>query len=67
VSKLRGLQADDGRRLVTVALTGHASESDRDRALEAGFDAHVSKPIEPDRFVASVASLVADRVTASDR
>jgi signal transduction histidine kinase len=67
VSKLRGLQGGDGRRLVTVALTGHASESDRDRALEAGFDAHVSKPIEPDRFVASVASLVADRVTAPDR
>jgi signal transduction histidine kinase len=62
VSKLRERQPTDGRRLVTVALTGHASDRDRDRALEAGFDAHVGKPVEPESFVASVASLIADRV-----
>jgi signal transduction histidine kinase len=59
VSKLRECQPNGGRRIVTVALTGHASERDRDRALEAGFDAHVGKPVEPESFVASVASLIA--------
>jgi signal transduction histidine kinase len=62
VSKLRERQPAKGPRLVTVALTGHASDRDRDRALEAGFDAHVGKPVEPESFVASVASLIADRV-----
>jgi signal transduction histidine kinase len=62
VSKLRECQSTEGPRLVTVALTGHASDRDRDRALEAGFDAHVGKPVEPESFVASVASLIADRV-----
>jgi signal transduction histidine kinase len=67
IAKMRARQPQDGRRLVTVALTGHASDRDRDRALEAGFDAHVGKPVEPDSFVASVASLVADRhVPAGD-
>jgi CheY-like chemotaxis protein len=61
VSKLRECQRAEGPRLVTVALTGHASARDRDRALEAGFDAHVGKPVEPESFVASVALLIADR------
>jgi CheY-like chemotaxis protein len=66
VSKLRERQvADGGPRLITVALTGHASERDRDRALDAGFDAHVGKPVEPDSFVASVASLIAERPEAA--
>jgi CheY-like chemotaxis protein len=60
VSKLRALERERGR-LVAVALTGHASDGDRSRALRAGFDAHVGKPVEPDEFVASVASLVAER------
>jgi CheY-like chemotaxis protein len=30
-----------------VAVTGFAMYDDRDRALEAGFDAHLSKPIDP--------------------
>ena len=61
VSKLRALDASGRGRLVAVALTGYASDHDRERALSAGFDAHVSKPVEPEAFVASVASLVADR------
>jgi signal transduction histidine kinase len=64
VSKIRALEVSGGRRLVTVALTGHASEGDRARALSAGFDAHVGKPVEPAMLVASVASLVADLALA---
>jgi CheY-like chemotaxis protein len=30
-----------------VAVTGFAMYDDRDRAVEAGFDAHLSKPIDP--------------------
>ncbi|MES2561944.1 MAG: ATP-binding protein [Pseudomonadota bacterium] len=31
-----------------VALTGYGRDSDRDEALEAGFDLHLVKPIDPD-------------------
>lgn len=34
------------RRLVLVALTGWAGDDDRQRALDAGFDRHVTKPID---------------------
>jgi len=62
VAKLRMLDSAEGRPLLAIALTGHASGIDRERALLAGFDAHVGKPIEPDVLIRSVASLVADRL-----
>ena len=65
VSKLRALDRSGGQ-LVTVALTGHASDLDRDLALRAGFDAHVGKPVDPEALVASVASLVAMRAAADE-
>jgi CheY-like chemotaxis protein len=34
-------------RTPAVALTAHATSLDRDRALAAGFDEHVAKPIDP--------------------
>jgi CheY-like chemotaxis protein len=36
-----------GRRVVLVALTGWGQDEDRRRSREAGFDAHMTKPIEP--------------------
>jgi signal transduction histidine kinase len=36
------------RSLPLIALTGFGREADRDRALAAGFDAHLSKPVDPD-------------------
>jgi CheY-like chemotaxis protein len=35
------------RTVPLVAVTGFAMYDDRDRALQAGFDAHLSKPIDP--------------------
>jgi PAS domain S-box-containing protein len=36
------------RDVVLVALTGYGRDEDRDRALAAGFDRHLVKPVEPD-------------------
>jgi CheY-like chemotaxis protein len=35
-----------GREMVLVALTGWCREEDRQRALEAGFNAHLTKPVQ---------------------
>ena len=42
----RRLRAADGSRMYLVALTGFGAREDRERALAAGFDAHVVKPVE---------------------
>jgi CheY-like chemotaxis protein/two-component sensor histidine kinase len=45
---LRRLRQLDGFRAHVVALTGFASEADRQRSLDAGFDAHLVKPLAPE-------------------
>jgi PAS domain S-box-containing protein len=56
LAKVRGLDAD-GSRVPAVAVTAHARVEDRRRALLAGFEAYVSKPVEPDRLVDLVSGL----------
>ncbi|HSP99333.1 MAG TPA: PAS domain S-box protein, partial [Candidatus Dormibacteraeota bacterium] len=45
------------RGVVLVALTGYGQEEDRQRALAAGFDHHLVKPVEMDRVRALMSSL----------
>jgi CheY-like chemotaxis protein len=40
--------APDGHRICLVALTGYGQPADRERSAEAGFDAHLVKPIDLD-------------------
>jgi CheY-like chemotaxis protein len=46
------------RKVPALALTAFARWEDRTRALIAGYEMHVSKPVEPFELVASVAALV---------
>jgi PAS domain S-box-containing protein len=43
----RALRLRSGPRLTLVALTGWGQEADRRRATEAGFDHHLTKPVDP--------------------
>jgi CheY-like chemotaxis protein len=48
---VRRLRADAGLASIRlVAVTGYGQESDRRRALEAGFDQHLVKPVDLDRL-----------------
>jgi signal transduction histidine kinase/ActR/RegA family two-component response regulator len=45
-----------GRGVLLVAITGWAQDSDKARSMSAGFDHHLTKPIEPDVLVALLAN-----------
>ncbi|HZG54448.1 MAG TPA: ATP-binding protein [Pyrinomonadaceae bacterium] len=57
IVKLRAAEAVSGGRVPAIALTAYARVEDRVRALNAGFQVHVPKPIEPIELLAVVASL----------
>ena len=46
-----------GDPLIAIAVTAYARTTDRRRALEAGFNWHLAKPVEPAELVSIVASL----------
>lgn len=62
VRDIRARRPEDGGRIPAVALTAYAQAEDRQRALGAGFDLHVPKPIEPSELLAALAILAASRV-----
>lgn len=62
--KARVLGARHGLTLPAVALTAYAKAEDRNLALAAGFEIHLSKPVEPTDLAAAVAT-VAGRSVAS--
>ena len=55
---IRERESDPGRHIPIVAMTAHAMAGDRERCLEAGMDAYVSKPLRPDELLAAVDDLV---------
>jgi signal transduction histidine kinase/response regulator RpfG family c-di-GMP phosphodiesterase len=46
-----------GRKMRAIALTAHAGSEVRDRAVAAGFDAHATKPLDPEDLVELIARL----------
>jgi PAS domain S-box-containing protein len=72
IQKVKALEQAQGIEIPAAALTANARPEDHRRALAAGYRMHISKPIEPEKLITSVARL-AGRVpqthlkTAEDR
>ena len=58
IKKIRALHDSRVRNIPAIALTAYARNDDRQRALLAGFQMHVSKPVEPREIIAGIASLL---------
>jgi PAS domain S-box-containing protein len=55
----RAVRADPrGNGVYLIALTGYGQPVDRQRALQAGFDAHLVKPVDPDALLRILAEAV---------
>ncbi|MCL1475486.1 PAS domain S-box protein [Argonema antarcticum] len=58
IRKVRALEWEGGLELPAVALTAYAMETDRIEALNAGFQRHLSKPIDPIELVSAIEQLL---------
>jgi PAS domain S-box-containing protein len=57
IARVRDLPAEQGGNVPAVALTAYARAEDRLRVLEAGYQMHLPKPVEPSELVTVLASL----------
>lgn len=55
IRRIRTLDPDAGGTLPAIALTAYARAEDRVRAIAAGFQMHVAKPVEPVELITMVA------------
>ena len=56
IRRIRNLPGSAGSAMPAIAVTAYARTEDRTRAFRAGYQAHLSKPIEPPELVATIAS-----------
>ena len=61
IEELRQRSPQEGGSVPAAALTAYARTEDRLRALRAGLQLHLAKPVQPSELVAVVASLAARR------
>lgn len=60
LSPRRGSRRKNGsarKQIPAVALTAHARPEDRAKAIEAGYQAHLAKPVDPEHLISAVAAL----------
>ena len=62
IRQLRERRPQQGGRVTAIALTAYAGPHDSEMTLAAGFDRHMTKPVEPAELITAVAQLAVDRV-----
>jgi CheY-like chemotaxis protein len=59
VRTIRNLPSERIRKLPAIAVTAYANPEDRVRALVAGYQHHVPKPVDANQLAAAIAELLA--------
>ena len=55
---IRALERPDAKTIPIIAMTANVFDEDVERSLQAGMDAHLSKPVEPERMYETMARLI---------
>ena len=64
---IRGLKRPDANQIPIIAMTANAFDEDVQRSLQAGMDAHLSKPVEPERLYETLAQMIHRRQENNDK
>ena len=64
--QVRALPTEQGGQVPAIALTAYAGEIDRQQALAAGFQRHLTKPIEPEALVSAIVQMTAQSFKPPD-
>ncbi|MEG5172715.1 response regulator [Microcoleus sp. B3-D7] len=57
IARVREMELLRGGKMPAIALTAYAREEERQQALEAGFQMHLSKPVDINKLIATIANL----------
>ena len=57
-AEIRALDRPDAKAIPIIALTANAFDEDVQRSLQVGMDAHLSKPVEPERLYQTLEELI---------
>jgi PAS domain S-box-containing protein len=58
IGRIRGLAVEEGSDVPAIALTAFAAAQDKEKAIAAGFQKHLSKPVEPVQLAREVARIL---------
>ncbi|QLE40142.1 response regulator [Nostoc sp. C052] len=58
INKVRTLTPEQGGQIPAIALTAFARNDDQQKALNAGFQMHVPKPLNPEELIAAIIKLM---------
>ncbi|MDF5707625.1 MAG: PAS domain-containing protein [Nostoc sp. S4] len=58
MQQIRAITRPQGKEILAIALTAYAGEINQQQAIAAGFQRHVTKPIEPENLVKVIADLI---------
>jgi PAS domain S-box-containing protein len=58
IQQVRMLTPDQGGQIPAIALTAYAGDTNQQQVIAAGFQKHISKPIEPEALVQAIAALI---------
>ena len=56
--RIRGMDREDAKEIPIIALTANAFDEDVQRSMQAGLNAHLSKPVEPDALFQTLEGLI---------
>ncbi len=59
MQQVRTLPPEQGGQIPAIALSAYAGDSNQQRALQAGFQQHIAKPVEPGELIQAIVALLA--------